>query len=98
MSSAGLDTDDANAWVFWTAVMLAVAEVADPGLERWRVVLADNLAISLNGCMARDGSPFSGVVDEANVDRRVFFQVICLARLSVGVEEEIEAVSFLCIR
>jgi hypothetical protein len=45
--------------------------------------------------MARDGSPLSRVVDEANVDRRVLLEVISLTRLGVGVEEEVKAVTLL---
>jgi hypothetical protein len=34
LSSVGLDADDGNTWVLWAAVVLAVAEVANPSLER----------------------------------------------------------------
>jgi hypothetical protein len=68
LCSLGLDTDDANAGVLWATVVLAVTEVTDPGLQGWRVVLPDNVAVGLDRGMARDGSPLSGVVDEANVD------------------------------
>jgi hypothetical protein len=75
--------------------MRAVTEIADPGLERGRVVLPHNLAICLDGSVAGDGSPLARVVDEAEVDGLVLLEVVCLARLGVGVEEEIEAVALL---
>ena len=35
LCSLRLDTDDANAGVLWSAVVLAIAKVANPGLEGW---------------------------------------------------------------
>lgn len=75
--------------------MCAVAEVANPGLECWGVVLANDLAVRLDGGMTRNRCPLAGVVDKANVDRLVLLQVVSLARLGVGVEEKVEAMSFL---
>jgi len=58
-------------------------------------MLPDDVAIRLNGGVARDGSPFAGVSDEAEVDRSVGLEVVGLAGLGVGVEEEVEAVALL---
>lgn len=58
-------------------------------------MLLDDVAVGLDRSMAGDGSPLSGVVDEANVDRRVLLEVISLAGLGVGVEEEVETVALL---
>jgi hypothetical protein len=60
-------------------------------------VLLNNSAVCLNGRFARDGRPLPGVVDETNVDGRVFLEVVGLARLGIGVEEDVEAVCFLFI-
>jgi hypothetical protein len=60
-------------------------------------MLLDNSAVSLNGGLAGDGRPLAGVGDEANVDRGVLLEVVGLARLGVGVEEEVEAISFLLL-
>lgn len=37
----GLDADQDNAWVFGTAIMLSVTKIANPSLQRGRVVLLD---------------------------------------------------------
>lgn len=95
LCSLGLDPDDANAGILWATVVLAVTKIADPSLQRWRVVLPDNVAAGLDRGMAGDGGPLARVVDEANVDRRVLLEVICLARLGVGVEEEIKSIALL---
>jgi hypothetical protein len=75
--------------------VLAVAEVAEPRLQRRRVVFFDNGAVGLDGGVARDGRPLARVGDEAEVDRSMLLEVVGLAGLGVGVEEEVEAVSFL---
>jgi hypothetical protein len=85
-----------NTGVLGSTVVLAITKVTDPRLERGGVVLTHNLAISLNRGMTRNGCPFTRAVDEANVDRLVFLEVVCLAGLGVGVEEEVEAVALLC--
>jgi hypothetical protein len=90
-----LNANDADARVLWATVVLAITEISNPRLQRWRVVLLDNSAVGLNGSLSGDGRPLAGAVDEANVDRRVLLEVVGLARLGVGVEEEVEAVSFL---
>jgi hypothetical protein len=95
LRGASLDADDANARVLGTTVVLAVTEVADPGLERGGVVLADDFAVGLDGGVAGDGGPLARVVDEADVDGCVLLEVVGLAGLGVGVEEEVEAVALL---
>jgi len=44
---------------------------------------------------AGDGGPFAGVVEEAEVDVGVVFEVVGLAGFGVCVEDEIDAVAFL---
>lgn len=95
LCSLGLDPDHTNTRVLWATIVLAVAEVTNPGLQGWRVVLPDDITVGLDRGMARDRSPFAGGVDEANVDRRVFLEVIGLAGLGVGVEEKVEAIALL---
>jgi len=75
--------------------MLAVTKVAEPCLQGRRVVLADDIAVGLDGCMTRYGCPLARIVNEAHVNRSVFLQIIGFSRLGVGVEKDIEAVSFL---
>ena len=40
--------------------MRAVAEVAEPGLESWRIVLLDGRTVSQNGGFARNRGPLAG--------------------------------------
>lgn len=91
----GVDLDDADAWVVRAGVVLAVAEVADPGLQLARVVFADGVAVRDDGGFAGDGGPLARRVEEGDVDARVFVQVVGLAGFGVGVEEEVETAAFL---
>lgn len=95
LRSNGLDLDNTDSWVVWATIVLAVTEVTDPCLESGRVVLVDDAAVSLDASLAGKGSPFAGVVQEAEVDVRVGLEVIGLARLGVGVEDEVNAVALL---
>ena len=47
--------------------------------------------------LAGDGGPFAGVVEEAEVDFGVGIEVVGLAGFGVGVEDEVDAVAFLCV-
>jgi len=58
-------------------------------------VLLDDSAVGLDGGVAGDGCPLAGVGDEANVDGLVLLEIVGLARLGVGMEEEVEAICFL---
>jgi len=91
----GIDLDDAHSWVVWATVVLSVAEVTDPCLERGRIVLVDEATVCHNLGLARDGGPFAGVVEEAEVDVGVGLEVVGLAGLGVGVEDEVDAVALL---
>lgn len=95
LCSLGLDPDDTNPRILWAAIVLAVTKITNPSLQSWGVVLPNNITVGLDRGMARDGGPLARGVDEPNVDRRVLLKVIGLARLGVGVEEEIEAVALL---
>jgi hypothetical protein len=95
LGGAGLDADDADTWVLWAAIVRAITKITKPGLQPRGVVLLDNSAVSLDSGMTRDGRPLAGAGNETNVDRRILLEVVGLARLGVGVEEEIKAVSFL---
>ena len=93
------DLDEADTGVLGTAVVLAVTEVTEPGLERRRVVLLDTRAVGLDGSGAGDAGPLAGVVEESQVDLGVLLEVVGLAGLGVGVEDEVNAVvllRFLC--
>lgn len=75
--------------------MLAITEVTDPSLQCWRVVLLDDSAVGLDGSLAGDRCPLARVVDESNVDGSVLLQVVGLARLGVGVEQDVKSVCLL---
>ena len=89
------DLDEADARVLGTTVVLAITEVAEPGLEGRRVVLLDAGAVGLDGSGARDAGPLAGVVEEGEVDVGVLLEVVGLAGLGVGVEDEVDAVVLL---
>jgi hypothetical protein len=73
-----LDTDDANPWVLWATVVLAVTEITNPGLEVWAVVFPDELSLGLYRGDTVDGGPFTLGVDEGDVDVRVVNQLVGL--------------------
>ena len=76
--------------------MSAVAQVTEPSLQGRGVVLADKLAVSGDSSGAGDGSPFTGGVEEGDIDGGVRGQVVGFAGFGVGVEEEVYAAGFLC--
>jgi hypothetical protein len=93
--SLGVDVDQTNARILWTTVVLAVAEVSQPGLQALGVVLADTRAVGLNLCGTGDGSPLAVGVDEADVDIGGVVEIVSLAGLGVGVKDEVDAVALL---
>ena len=90
-----LDLDKTDSWILWAAIVLAVLEITEPGFERRRVELANLLPVGLDGGDAGDGRPLAGVVEEAEVDFAVALEVVGLAGLGVGVEDQVDAVAFL---
>lgn len=94
----GLDADDADSGVVGGAVVDSVAEVANPGLEGWAVVLLDEASVGDDLGHAADGGPLARAVDEGDVDVGVCRELIGLVRLGVGVEEEVNASALLHIR
>ena len=58
-------------------------------------MLGDQAAVGINGGSSSDGSPLSRGVDKGDVDVRVGGEVVSLARLGVGVEEQVNASSLL---
>jgi len=89
------DLDEANARVLRATVVLAVTEVAEPCLESGRVELLNTGAVGFDGGSAGDAGPLAGVVEEGEVDLGVLFEVVGLARLGVGVENEVDAIVLL---
>ena len=89
------DLNEADTGIMRTAIVLAVTEVAEPGLEGGRVVLLDAGAVGLDGSGAGDAGPLAGVVEESEVDFGVLLKVVGLAGLGVGVEDEVDAVVLL---
>ena len=90
-----LDLDDTNPRVFRSSIMLAIFQVAKPCLQGRRIVFADHLTISDNVGFAGNRGPFAGGVEEGNVDLRFGLEVIGFAGFGVGVEEEVNAATFL---
>ena len=59
------------------------------------VVFLDHGAVRDDVGSAGDGSPFTAGVQEGHVDVGVALDVVGLARLGVGVEEDVDAAGFL---
>jgi hypothetical protein len=57
-----LDLDDADTRVLGAAVVLAVAEITEPGFESGGVVFFDDGAVGDDGGGAGYGGPFAGGV------------------------------------
>ena len=93
--SLGLDFDDSDTRVVLTAIVCAIAEVANPGLELLRVVFLDNIAITDHRSFAADRSPLACAVEEGDIDGRVGIEIVGLAGFGVGVEDEVDATGFL---
>ena len=91
----GLDLDDADPRVLVAAVVLPVAQVAEPGLEGGAVVFLDHAAIGDDLRRAGDRGPLARAVEEGDVGARVGRDVVRLAGLGVGVEDQIDAAGFL---
>src|ERR1700759_3262107 len=86
-----LDLDQADARILRPPIMLPIAQIANPRLQRRRVVLAHLLPIQHNLRLARDARPLAHAVEEAEVDVRVAAQVVRLAGLDVCVEDQVDA-------
>lgn len=83
-----LDADNANPGVIFGTIVLAITEVAHPGLENGRVVLLDEGAVGDDGRGARDRGPLACAVEEAHVDVLVAVYFVGLVALGVGLREE----------
>jgi hypothetical protein len=57
--------------------------------------LPDSLSVGEDCCKSRDGCPFAGAVEEGDIDVRVRLDIVGLARLSVGVEDQVNTAVFL---
>lgn len=92
-----LDSDDPDAWIVGPAVVHAIPQVTQPGLQRWRVVLVHDLGLREDGGGAGYGGPGAGDgVEEGHVGLlRVDGQVHGLAGEEVRVEDEVDAAVFL---
>lgn len=87
--------DDADPWVVGPAVVHPIFEIAQPALERGRIVFVDDVAVGDHGCYPGDGGPFARGIEEGNVDCRVRFEVVCFSGFGVGVEDVVDAAAFL---
>lgn len=74
-----LDADHAQARVGSGAVVLAVAEIAEPGLQHGVIVAFNECAVLDDGGRTSDGGPVAGSIDEGDVDVGVdgeFFDLV----------------------
>ena len=53
-------------------------------------MLTDLLAVDDDASGAGDGGPLTAAVDKGDVDGVISVQVICLARLGIGVEDKVD--------
>lgn len=95
LGSLCVDLDEDDTGVLWATIVLAITKITEPGLESGRVVLSDLLSVGLKRGLAGDGCPFARRIEESEVDVRVRFEIIGLARLGVGVEDKINAIALL---
>ena len=95
LGTLALDFNHRDSRIVRTAVVLPIAEVAEPRLETGRVELVHLFPVGDDGRIARDGRPFAVRVQEAQVDFRVGLDIVRLARLGVGVEDEVRSVVLL---
>jgi hypothetical protein len=94
-SGGGLDPNDTDAGIILRAVVLAIAEITQPCLERRAIMLLDERTVRDDARLPGDGSPLSRSVGEGDVDVGIARQVIGLARLGVRVEEKVDAAGLL---
>lgn len=90
-SSLSGNANDANTRIIWSAIVLSITQVAQPGFQGGGVVFLDNGAVGNDLGGARDGSPFAGGVEEGDIDMGVGGDVRGFAGLGVGVENEVDA-------
>jgi hypothetical protein len=86
--SLSLDPDDTNPRIVLTSIMRTITEIAYPGFELRGVVFLDKVAVGDDVCFAGDGGPFTGAVEEGDVDVGVGLEVVCLACRCVSRSEE----------
>ena len=66
--------------------MGTILEIAQPGLEGRRIIFADRFTVRNDVGFATNACPFSGRVEESNIDFGVRFEIVSLARFGVCVE------------
>jgi hypothetical protein len=94
-SSLGGNSNNADTRIIRSAIVLSITKVAQPGFQSRRVVFLDDGAIGDDLRGAGHGGPFAGGVEEGDVDVGVGRDVGGLARLGVGVEDEVDSFVFL---
>lgn len=95
MGRSHFDTDDPYTGIILITVMDSISQVPQPGPQVGAVVLLDEGSVYDNVGEAADRGPLAGGVQEADVDVRIVGEIVSLAGLGVGVEEEIDATGFL---
>lgn len=90
-----LDPDDADARVVLSSIMDTVPQIPEPCPQVRAVVLFDKGPVRDEVGRAADRGPLTRVVQKADVDMRVAGEIVGLARLGVGMKEQINAASFL---
>ena len=91
------DPDHRDSWIVGTSIVSAIAEIAEPHFQSWAVVLPDFFFVRLHLGLAGDRRPFTRAIEEAEVDIWTMLQIVCLPRLVVCVEDEVDVVVFLYI-
>jgi hypothetical protein len=76
-------------------IVLPIAEITQPRLQRRRVVRPNLFTVGLNSRFPGNRRPLAAAIEEAEVDLRIRSEVIGLARLGIGVEDEVDAVVLL---
>lgn len=96
-SRLGLHADDADAGVRGPAVVDAIAQIAQPGLQSGGVVLVDGALVGEDGGGAGHGGPGPGRrLEEGHVRLgRVHGEIHRLAREEVRVEDQVDSAVFL---
>lgn len=75
--------------------MRTIAQVAQPGFERWRIVCPHDFTVRYHGRLAAHRGPLARAIEEGDVDVWVRIQVVGLSAFGVGVEEQVDPTVFL---
>jgi hypothetical protein len=92
-----LDLDDTNSGIVLTTIVYTVAKIAYPSLESRTVVFLDHVSVGDDASFAGDRGPFTGAVEEGDVNAGIGGEVVGFAGLGIRVENQINATCFLFV-